>query len=229
MSNNILPIVNLYGLLLLGDVLLWNVFGFDRGAAQLYFVTPVPFKTVLRAKNVAAITFIVLQTFAVWIIAALVRVPFRGFSIANAAAASAVVGVFFLCIGNLSSIAMARPIDPSQTFRKQGGGRMQLWVLICMIGMAVLVGFALLARWALDTEWAFLGVLLLEFAVGVIVYRVATDSAVERAERDRERMIDALTKGPSPIGLGLVGLIRRAASEFPSESHPAPLAARPRP
>jgi ABC-2 type transport system permease protein len=107
--------------------------------------------------------------------------------------------------GNLLSVSMARPIDPSSTMRKQAGGKVQLWILICTIGMAILVGFAYLARWAFDSEWALLAVLLFEFAIGVVVYRVALDSAVERGMRDRETMIDSLSKTSSPVG-GSLGL-----------------------
>ncbi len=38
--QNFFPFANLYALLLLSDVLLLNIFGTDRGAAQLYFLTP---------------------------------------------------------------------------------------------------------------------------------------------------------------------------------------------
>lgn len=80
---------------------------------------------------------------------------------------------------------------------------MQLWLLLCSLGMFLLVGFAFLARYALGTNWALLGVLLFEFVIGLIVYRFATESAVQRGLRDRERVIEALSKGPSPIGLGM--------------------------
>src|SRR5581483_5817598 len=65
LSQNFLPVVNLYGLLLLSDVLLLNSFGFDGRTAQIYFVTPVPLKTVVRAENIAAAIFIAAQTLAV--------------------------------------------------------------------------------------------------------------------------------------------------------------------
>lgn len=203
MRENFLPIVTLYGLLLLSEVLVLNAFGFDRHAAQVYFVTPVPFETVLRAKNLAAITFIALQAAAVLVLAAVMRVAVTPFNVANAIAAAAVVCIFFLSIGNYTSVAVPRPADPKQTFRKQSAGRMQLWILLCGLAMFVLIGFAFLARWALQSEWALLGVLLVEFAIGFIVYRVATQSAVERGMRDREKFIEALSRGPSPIGSGL--------------------------
>jgi len=54
--------------------------------------------------------------------------------------------------------------------------------------------------WALDSDWALVGVLGIEFAIGLIVYRIATDSAVERGMRDRERILDILAKSSSPVG-----------------------------
>ncbi len=200
--NNFLPLVTLYGLLILSDLVLLNVFGFDRRAAQIYFIAPVPFKTVLKAKNLTAITFIALQAIAVLIFAAAMRVGVTPFNVANAVMSSAVIGVFLLSIGNYTSIAMARPIDPTQTFKKQAGGKFQLWLMLCSIGMFVLIGFAFLARFAFDSEWALLAVLLVEFVTGFIFYRIATQNAIDRGMRERERLLDALSKGPSPIGLG---------------------------
>jgi hypothetical protein len=68
--------------------------------------------------------------------------------------------------------------------------------------MYALVGFAFLARWALDSDWALVGILLLEFAIGVIVYRLATESAIGRGLRECERLVEALSKGVSPVSAG---------------------------
>src|SRR5207302_1761622 len=62
MSQNFIAVVSLYAVLLLSDVLFWNSFGFDRSAAQLYFVVPVATQTVLLAKNLAAAFFVLLET-----------------------------------------------------------------------------------------------------------------------------------------------------------------------
>lgn len=201
-GHNFLVIVTLYGVLMMGDTLLLNIFGTDRRAAQIYFVTPVSLEAVIKAKNLTAVTFIALQSVIVLLLAAAIRVSLTAFNIIDAVAASTVIAVFFLCVGNLTSIAMARPIDPTQTFKKQAGGKMQLWILMCSLGMFALVGFAFLARWATESEWAMPGVLAIEFAIGVIVYRIATQSAIERAMREREQMLEALSKGASPVGLG---------------------------
>jgi ABC-2 type transport system permease protein len=205
-ASNFLPVVNVYGLLLLGDVLLWNVFGFDRNAAALYFVTPVNFDVVLKAKNVAAIIFMLMQTVAVWVLAAALQVSVTPLGFINAFAASAVVAIFFLAIGNLSSVAIPKPMNPTQTFRKQASGRMQLRLTATSLGMILLLGFAFAARWALRTDWALLAVLAFEFLIGLIVYRVATESAVARGTRERERILAELSKGPNPISYGGGGL-----------------------
>ena len=203
MSNNFLAVVTLYGLLMLSDVLLLNIFGLDRSATQIYFVAPIPFATAMKAKNLAAILFLAIQSLGVLAVVALVRIPITGFNVISALIAAAVVGLFFISAGNLSSITMARPSDPKQTFKKQSGGKIQLWLLLCSLAMFVLLGSAFLAQWALDSNWALLGVLAVEFIIGLIVYRVALDSAVERGLRDREKLIDALSKGSAPIGLGI--------------------------
>lgn len=204
LSNNFLLITTLYGLLILSDSLLLNVFGFDRLATQVYFVSPISFRTVLIAKNLAAVSFVLVQSVCVIIVASVVRIALTPVNVLNAVMAASVVGIFFLAVGNMTSIRMARPLNPSETFRKQAGGKMQLWLLVCAAGMFVLIGFAFLARWALDSNWAMLGVLAVEIAIGYVVYRIAMDSAVHDALEYREHLIDSLSKGGSAMfGVGL--------------------------
>ena len=204
LRHNYFSIVNLYALLIMADALLLNIFGVDRAAAQIYFISPVSLATVIKAKNLAAWAFILLQNL---LVAALTpfftRVTF--FAVAAGFLASAVAGIHLMWAGNILSVLMPRPIDPSSTLKKQAGAKIQLWILLCTIGMAVLVGFAYLARWAFDSDWALLGVLLFEFTIGYVVYRVALDTAVERGVDQRERIIDALSKTSSPVG-GSLGL-----------------------
>ena len=202
MNQNFLPVVNLYGLLLLSDALLLNAFGLDRTAVQTYFVTPIPLQTVLRAKNLTAVTFVVFQTCAVLLVVLVIRAPVTSYSIAAGVASSAVVTVFLLSIGNFTSFAGPRPIDPRQTFRKQGGARMQLWILLCSIAMFLLIGFAFLARYAFGSNWVLSAVLGGEFLIGLIVYAFATQSAVQKGMRERERIVEALSKTASPVCLG---------------------------
>ncbi|MGH9611370.1 MAG: hypothetical protein ACRD34_17020, partial [Bryobacteraceae bacterium] len=95
MAANFLMVVDLYGLLLLSDVLLLNVFGFDRSAAQIYFATPVPLKQVIQAKNLAAVIFVALQVLVALALAGALQVPLTLAKVAEAAGASAVATVFF--------------------------------------------------------------------------------------------------------------------------------------
>src|SRR3954453_10390815 len=60
-----LTVVCVYALTLMGQVSYWNCFGFDRGAAALYFAAPVPMARVLAGKNIAALIYIYLEVFMV--------------------------------------------------------------------------------------------------------------------------------------------------------------------
>ncbi|HEX4750236.1 MAG TPA: hypothetical protein VH302_11895 [Bryobacteraceae bacterium] len=203
MRNNFLVVTTLYGLLILSDSLLLNFFGFDRKATQVYFVSPVPFRTVVVAKNLAAATFVGLQSLAVTVVALVLRIALGPMNVLNAVAAAAVVGIFFLSAGNFMSVTMARPLDPAQTFRNRAAGKLQLYMLLSAAGMCLLVGLGMLARWALDADWAMFAVLAVEFIIGFIVYRVATQTAIEKGMEHREQLIDALSRGPASAGLGL--------------------------
>ena len=65
MVDNFLTMVCLYSLALLGQVTYWNAFGFDRSAAQAYYVLPVPISRALVGKNLAASIFVFLEMMAV--------------------------------------------------------------------------------------------------------------------------------------------------------------------
>ena len=72
--------------------------------------------------------------------------------------------------------------------------------MLCFIAMAIPVGLAFLARWAFGSEWAFLLVLCCDLVLGLIVYKIATETAVARVERGREQFLDALSKGKELVG-----------------------------
>jgi ABC-2 type transport system permease protein len=197
--RDLFPLTNLYALLLLSDSLLLNIFGTDRSAVQLYFLSPVPLAVIFKAKNLVAWVFILVINALV----AGVTLFFAHLSVVNIAAgflASAVAAIHLMWAGNLLSVIMPRPADPSSTLQRKGSSKVQLWIFFCTLGMAVLVGFAYLARWAFDSDWALLAVLVFEFIIGYVVYRVALDSAVARGISERERILDALSKTSSPIG-----------------------------
>jgi hypothetical protein len=202
MHNNLLPVVNVYGLLLLSDTLLLNAFGLDRGASQAYFVMPLSLDIVLKAKNLTAIAFVALQSAVILLVAAVARAGITWSSVASGLLASAVVTVFLLTVGNWTSLSMPRPIDPKQTFKRQAGAKMQIWFLGCTLGLFLLVGFAFLARYALQSDWALLGVLSFELLVGLVVYCLGLASATKCGTRDREKIVQVLSRSGSPVSLG---------------------------
>ena len=63
------------------------------------------------------------------------------------------------------------------------------------------VALAYVARWVLTSmgSAAFFAVLAFDALVGLIVYRIALDSAVDSAERMKEQMIAALSSAEGPI------------------------------
>jgi ABC-2 type transport system permease protein len=199
--SNFLEVAALYGILILSDALFWNIFGFDRSAAQIYFASPVELRRVFQAKNLTAVLFVAVQNAVVFIVSILLRFAVTPSGILAGLCASAVVTIFFLAAGNLSSVTAPRAVDPAQTLRKQSSGQRQLWLAMCSFGMFALVGLGILAGWAMQTDWALITVLAIEFGVGVIVFRVATDSAIEKALARREEIIEVLSKGASQIAL----------------------------
>ncbi len=199
-GQNVMPVTSLYGLLLLSDALLLNIFGFDRAASQLYFTTPPALSTVIRAKNMAAVMIIAVLALAIPLLSMLFRIPVTWASVTAGILASAVVTVFLLSAGNMLSVFVPRPIDPRSAFRKQGGSKVQMWLLFCTLGMFLLVGFAFLARWASDRDWVLLAVLGLEFAVGIVVYCISLDSTIEHALANREQIVADLSKSAAPLG-----------------------------
>jgi ABC-2 type transport system permease protein len=198
-SENILVWVSLYAALLLGEVLFWNVFGFDRSAAQAYWAMPVRFSTVLVAKNVAAVFFLLTEITIVTAVVLALRIPFPHSKIPEAYAVTLLVCVFLLAVGNLASTHYPRPVDPAASWRRSSSGRVQGMLLLVYPVLAIPVALAYLARYAFDSELAFYGVLATAFAVAGLTYRVSLDSAVSTAERRREEILAALARGDGPM------------------------------
>jgi hypothetical protein len=199
MASNYLTLVSVYALLLLSDMLFWNILGFDRAAAQIYFLTPVRLSTVLAAKNIAAMIFVILEIALIASVCTLLRLPMSALKLLEACSVTLVLALFMFAIGNVTSTRYPRAMDPSRTFRSVNrGSAMGKMVLAFPVALAP-IALAFLARYAFASELAFFGVMLAAGLLGIAVYRVATQSAVETAERQREQLISALSQGEGPI------------------------------
>lgn len=198
-GENILVWVSLYAALLLGEVLFWNSFGFDRTAAQAYYVMPVQLSTVLIAKNITAVFFLLLEVTIVTIIVLLLRLKFPLSKIPEAYAVTMLLCVFLLAIGNLASIHYPRPVDPAQSWRRASSGKIQGMLLLFYPILAIPVALAYLARYAFDSNLAFYLVLSSAFFVACLTYWVSLDASVQAADKRREAILTALSSGNDPI------------------------------
>src|SRR5580700_2357849 len=170
LTDNYLTMVSVYALLLLSDALFWNCFGFDRGAAQVYFLVPVKMSTVLAGKNLAAAFLVLIEITAIALVCAVLRLPLSGLQILEAFAVTCVVTLFILAVGNLSSLYNPRAVNPVKAMKTAAQSRSQALLMLAFPLTLVPVALAYLARYAFDTEWAFFGTLLFGGVVGVLVY-----------------------------------------------------------
>lgn len=198
-SDNYLTFVSVYALLLLADALFWNCFGFDRSAAQIYFLVPIKMSAILAGKNLAAVFFVVLEIAAVALVCTLLSMPLKGIQILEAVTVTLVVTMFLVSIGNLSSIYSPRSVNPVKSFRTAASGRMQALLVLTFPICLTPVVLAYLARYAFESEWAFFGVLLGGAMLGAIVYSFSMESALNAAEQRKEQIIAALSRGEGPI------------------------------
>ena len=199
LSDNYLTMVSVYALLLLSDALFWNCFGFDRSAAQVYFLVPVKMSTVLAGKNLAAAFLVLMEIVAIALVCALLRLPLSGRQILEAFAVTCVITLFILAVGNMSSLYNPRAVNPVKTMKTAAQSRSQALLMLAFPLTLVPVALAYLARYAFDTEWAFFGVLFFGGVAGVLVYSYSMQSALKIAVDRREQIISALSRGEGPV------------------------------
>ena len=198
-SDNYLTMVSIYALLLLSDALFWNCFGFDRSAAQVYFLVPVKMSTVLAGKNLAAAFLVLMEITAIALVCALLRLPLSGRQILEAFAVTCVITLFILAVGNLSSLYNPRSVNPVKAMKTAAQSRAQALLMLAFPVTLTPVALAYLARYAFDTEWAFFGVLLFGGLLGALVYFYSMQTALKAAVTRREQIIGALSRGEGPI------------------------------
>jgi ABC-2 type transport system permease protein len=199
LTDNYLTMVSVYALLLLSDALFWNCFGFDRSAAQVYFLVPVKMSTVLAGKNLAAAFLVLMEITAIALVCALLRLPLSGLQILEAFAVTCVITLFILAVGNMSSLYNPRAVNPVKAMKTAASSRAQALLMLAFPVTLAPVALAYLARYAFDTEWAFFGVLIFGAMVGVMVYLFSMQSALKAAADRREQIISALSSGEGPI------------------------------
>jgi ABC-2 type transport system permease protein len=199
MRSNYLTAISVYSLLLLSEACFWNSFGFDRSAAQIYFLAPVPFSRVLIGKNLTALIFITLEIGTIAIVCGLLGMPMSPMALLESFAVAGVISIFLLSAGNLLSVRQPRGVNPASSFRTGAANRLQAILFVVYPIAFVPAGLAFLARYALNSQAAFFAVLAFDALIGLVFYKIALDSAVETAERLKEKIVAALSRGDGPI------------------------------
>ncbi|MBS1859491.1 MAG: hypothetical protein JST11_29220 [Acidobacteria bacterium] len=199
LSNHFLTLVCVYALTLLGQVSYWNCFGFDRGAAQIYFLAPQPLRATLVGKNIASLAYTYLETAILIAITSLLRLNLGGAAIAETLSVVGVCALYLLAMGNVSSVQYPRGLSATRVSQGGASSRFQALVFLLYPLGLVPVGLAYLARYALASTLAFYVALAAAAAIGAMVYWIAMDSAVSAAAARRERMIADLSVGEGPV------------------------------
>lgn len=199
LAANFLTLVSVYALTLLGQVSYLNAFGFDRSAAQVYFSLPVSISKSLAGKNLAAAFFILLEMIAVTIACLLLRIGIPGRKIGEAFIVTAVVGLYLLAIGNLSSIHFPRAMNPEKVAQGGAASRMQGLIFLFYPVALLPVVLAFWARHVFDSEAIFYVVLSFAALIGAIFYWIAMESAVSAAVHRREKILTELSRSDGPV------------------------------
>jgi ABC-2 type transport system permease protein len=202
MSENVLTFVSVYSMLLLGEVLIWNFFAYDRSAAQFYHLAPVPYSKVLVAKNLTAFILMSLEIGMIALVCYVVRLPLTGAKIAESFGVTLVMLLFLISFGNLSSTFYPKGMDPSQSWRSSARGFQLLLIVIYPLA-ALPLALPYLARYAFESEILFALMLAFDALVGTVVYWVAMQSAIDGMRRRKEQILAALSETEGPVSLNL--------------------------
>lgn len=187
------PVGAAYSLLVLTN-LVYNNFGAEGGGIQFLFVSPVPFRQILLAKNLAHAGVLALETFLVWLAVCFVfHPPAIDLTIATLAGLAFALLVN-LAVGNLLSLSSPKKIDFG-TFGRQRASNTTVFasfgVQIAVFGLAALT--MLVAR-AYGKIWIatllFLGLAAIAFVVYTLVLNLADKMALAR----RESLISELAR-----------------------------------
>jgi ABC-2 type transport system permease protein len=197
--QNSLPIMALYGLMMLGPISYWNAFGFDRSAAQGYFSWPIRFRDVLIAKNIAVTFLLIPQIVLIALVGKAAHLPISFWKVLEAVVVMFIASLYWFSMGNICSVRLPRAMDPEKM--NQMANKMQALSIWAAPLLLLPIGLAYWARAVIGSEMVFSGVLLIAAIVGAIFYKVGLDSAAEAAGRGRESMLMQLSRSDGPLSI----------------------------
>lgn len=197
--QNALPIMSLYGLMMLGPISYWNAFGFDRSAVQGYFSWPIRFRDALIAKNVTVALLLIPQIVLIALVGRAVHLHVTLAKLVEAIVVMLIASLYWFSMGNIFSVRMPRAMDPEKM--NQMTNKVQALSIWTAPFLLLPIGLAYWARAVIGSEIVFGGVLLIAAAIGGIFYKVGLDSAVSAADHGRESMLMQLSRSDGPVSV----------------------------
>lgn len=197
--QNALPIIALYGLLMLGPITYWNAFGFDRSAAQTYFSWPMRLRDALLAKNIALALLLMPQIIVVTLAGKLAHIPSSLGKVFETVAVILIACLYWFAVGNMCSVRMPRAMDPDKM--NQMANKTQALSIWAAPFLLLPIGLAYWGKSVFQSESVFLLLLLLAAAVGAVFYKIGLDSAAATAARKRETMLIELSRADGPLSV----------------------------
>ena len=194
-----LPMMAVYGLLMLGQLTYWNSFGFDRSATQGYFCWPIRFRDALIAKNLTVLALLFPQIILVSLVARAFHIPSSPAKILETVAVVIIAALFWFGLGNICSVRMPRAMDPDKM--NQMSNKLQALTILAAPLVLLPVVLAYWARAVFSNDFIFAGILAIAAILGGIFYAVGLDSACESAVTRRESMLLELTRSDGPISI----------------------------
>lgn len=187
------PVGAAYALLMLTN-LVYNNLGHEGAGVQMYFVSPVRFRDILLAKNLAHVCVMALEMLIVWCAVALMyRPPSPEIAVATLAGILFALLVNFT-IGNLLSLHSPKKIDFGAFGRQRASSITafaSLGIQLAVFGIAALT---LLAARAWGRIWLAAVIFLILAAIAVIFYMVVLNRADGIALARRESLIAELSR-----------------------------------
>jgi ABC-2 type transport system permease protein len=199
LMQNALPMMSLYGLLMLGQITYWNAFGFDRSAVQGYFSWPVKFRQVLIAKNISVVSLLLPQILLISIICKAARMPSSAGKVVETIVVITIASLYWFALGNIFSVRIPRALDPDKM--NQMANKMQALTIWTAPFVLFPLALAYWSRWFFSSQIVFAGLLLVAAIVGGIFYWVGLDSAVSTAYLKREKMLQELSRADGPLSI----------------------------
>ena len=197
--QNALPLMALYGLMMMGPITYWNAFGFDRSAAQGYFCWPIRFRDALIAKNIA-VTFLLLpQMVAISLVGKIARLPWSAAKFLETIVVVLIASLYWFSVGNVCSVRMPRAMDPAKM--NQMANRVQALTIWTAPLLLFPLALAYWGRAVFKSELVFSGILLIAAIIGGIVYKVGLDSAASTATERREAILQQLAQSDGPVSV----------------------------